>query len=245
MANKDRKFGTDSQRDTPNILNSKVEKMVITSDYDAEKITPMDNLSEMENTLQVNETNTSVRNDDLYAIFMETNGKEIETWLCFIRYKGNEENLEYLAKQLNSVKFYIIDDMSTFDIDLEHLVDGTTAKQMSKVELNSYMFHRKFDGTLQKINLEFSRRDSDETKISKANDVLAYGAIEEYMDGEDIDPEDLISDDEDVNSSTSSESSPSPVRRPKMSDEKNKMPRVLMQSNLPRFAQRKRNNRKK
>ena len=187
----------------------------------------------------------AVADDEKYVLYQETSAEENESWYFFIRYKGNEENLEHLARQLNSVEFYIIDELSTFDIDMEHMVSAKTAKEMTKVEINSVRFHSKYDGVLQRIDLDFRSRDSDETKICKANDVLGNGAIEEYLDKEDIDPEDMISDGEDEarSSEESSEESPSPP--PRRKNEGRNVPKILQQSNLPRFAQRKRKNNRK
>jgi len=126
-----------------------------------------------------------------YAILMETNGEECESWYYFIKYNGNEKSLEHLKKQLEQIEMYVIDDLSTFDIDLENLVSAETAKQMSKVELNSVSFHRKFDGELKTVNLGLKRKDSNEKRIMKTHEKLGFGNIDEYIDQEDIDPEDL------------------------------------------------------
>ena len=91
-----------------------------------------------------------------YVTLMKTSGKECESWYYFIRREGNEEALEHLKNQLEMVKdWYIIDDLSTFDIDMDHFVSAKTAKEMTKLEMNSCFFHRKFDGKLQKINFNF------------------------------------------------------------------------------------------
>jgi hypothetical protein len=129
-----------------------------------------------------------------YAILQETSGEEYETWLYFIRYQGNEEALAHLQKQLEEVEWYIIDDLSTFDLELNYLVSELTAKEMTKVDLNSTSFHRKFDGKLAMINLGFSPRDRNKKKIVKAYRALSYGRISKYIDEEDLDPEDLISE---------------------------------------------------
>ena len=89
------------------------------------------------------------QNEFHYVVLMETNGEECESWYYFIRYEGNEENLQHLSKQLEKIEMYIIDDLSTFDLDLEHLVSAQGAKEMTKIELNSISFHRKFDGVLK------------------------------------------------------------------------------------------------
>lgn len=134
--------------------------------------------------------------DGKYAILMETSGEECESWLYFIRYDGNENNLKYLHNQLEQVNFYVIDELSTFDLDIEHLVSATTAKEMTKVDLNHNSFHRKFDGELKKIDLGFGKKDGNETKICKTFDLLGFGQIENFIDDEDLDEEDLCSDSE-------------------------------------------------
>ena len=131
-----------------------------------------------------------------YVALMETNGKECESWYYFIRREGNEEALKHLNDQLEKVDWYILDDLSTFDLDLDHNVSATTAKEMTKIELNSYAFHRKFDGKLDKINLGFKKKDKNEKMICKAFDQLGYGQIEDYISDEDLDPEDLTSNSE-------------------------------------------------
>ena len=138
-----------------------------------------------------------------YATLQEVNDTEMEAWLYFIRYDGNEINLKYLRKQLESVEWYIMDDCSTFDIDIDNLVSAQTAKEMTKVELNSHQWHRKFDGTLDRVDFEFRKKDSNETKMCKVFDYLSYGQIEDYISDEDIDEEDLEDDTE--NDSLSSE----------------------------------------
>ena len=152
-----------------------------------------------------------------YAVLMETSGEEMESWYYFIRVEGNQENLKHLQDQLESVDWYILDDLSTFDLDLDHFVSAQTAKEMTKVELNHCSFHRKFDGKLKKIDLGLTKKDKNKKKIKKVFDILGYGSIEELIDDEDLDPEDLLSgsesdfsedtDDESVSSSSSSSES--------------------------------------
>jgi hypothetical protein len=147
----------------------------------------------MENTEEPNYENK-------YAVLMETNCDHAESWYYFIKYVGNEENLKILKEQIESVDFCErYDEESLFDIDIVNLVSGTTAKEMTKLDLNSMSFHRKFDGTLQKIYFKFKKHYTEEKKISKINEVLGMGGIENYIDNEDedIDEDDLI-DEEDL-----------------------------------------------
>lgn len=139
------------------------------------------------------ESKNDIRNSNLkYAVLQETNGEECESWLYFIKYQGNEEALSHLEKQLNSVDFYVIDDMSTFDLETTYLVSEQTAKEMSKIDLNHYSFHRKFDGVLQKIDLNLRDSYNNKKKIKQVFKTLGFGKIEDYIDLEDIDPEDEL-----------------------------------------------------
>jgi hypothetical protein len=174
---------------------------------------------------------TSHNMSGLYAVLQETNEAEMETWLYFIKYEGNEKNLEHLKKQLESFESVIIEDCSTFDIDTEHLVSAQTAKEMTKVELNAHQWHRKFDGKLEKIKLKFKDDDDNEAKMIKIFDKLGYGQIENYIDDEDIDSCDLTdcgssdeSDDSSDDSSSDQEHSPpvvSKIEGSKKDDENN------------------------
>jgi hypothetical protein len=147
-----------------------------------------------------------------YVILMETNGKECESWLYFIRKDGNEEALEHLYEQISKIEWYIMDDLSTFDLDLKHDVSALTAKEMSKVDLNSYSFNRKFDGKLKMIDFRFKKKDDDEKMMCKVFDQLGYGQIEDYISDEDIDEEDLETEKSDSSSDdeSNSDSSKSP-----------------------------------
>lgn len=162
-----------------------------------------------------------------YAALMETNGKECESWYYFIRREGNEEALEYLQKQLEQIDWYILDDLSTFDLDLDHFVSAQTAKEMTKLELNAQAFHRKFDGKLQKINFNFKKKDlkNNERMMEKVFDVLGYGQIEDFIDDEDLDPEDLTDtpqSDSDSDTDTEEESEESSSEDEKARQKKNK-----------------------
>lgn len=191
-----------------------------------------------------------------YIALMETNDKECESWYYFIKYNGNEENLKHLQEQLEKVDWYIMEDLSTFDIDLEHFVSAQTAKEMTKVELNAHSFHRKFDGVLKKIDLDFRKKDSDETKICKTFDQLGYGQIEDYISDEDLDTEDLTdteqrsSDDEssssekDLFSEDSSSSSEEEDKKKKKKGTGAGLPASLVQLSLSKKNKKKKTTKK-
>ena len=98
---------------------------------------------------------------------------------------------------------YILDDFSTFDLDLDHFFSETTAKEMTQLEVNSYSFHRKFDGKMAMISLGLKKRDDNDDMLEKLFDKLGLGQIEEYVEDEDIDSDDLVTDSSDDDSSSS------------------------------------------
>lgn len=156
-----------------------------------------------------------------YVVLCETSGREFESWYYFIRYEGNERALEYLQKQLEKIDMYILDDFSTFDLDLDHFFSETTAKEMTKLEVNSYMFHRKFDGKMSMISLGLKKRDDNDDMLEKLFDTLGLGQIEDYVDDEDIDSDDLVSDSDSDDSESSDEDEdlvplPEPARPTKL-----------------------------
>jgi hypothetical protein len=123
-----------------------------------------------------------------YVVLAECNGKEYETWYTFIKYEGNENALNHLQSQLEKVDFYILNDLSTFELDLDHRMSENTAKEMIRLEINSKMFHRMFMGKLKPVEFGFHRNDSNKKKIVKVFEKLGIGKIEEYLSEEYIDP---------------------------------------------------------
>ena len=185
------------------------------------------------------EPSNKPKDDYKYVVLMETSGEECESWYYCIRYNGNKENLEYLQKQLESVEWYILDDLSTFDLDLDHFITEQTAKELTKLELNHYFFHRKFDGVLKKIELNLRKKDKNEKKMVKIFDILGYGQIENYIDNEDVDEEDLA----DNNSSSEDESEKSSSSDDEDSTKTNKnIPIALQKINLSQFNKEKTSN---
>ncbi len=57
-----------------------------------------------------------------YAILMESNENEVESWYYFLRVQGNEKELEYLNQQLEKMDMVFEDDLNTFILELENPV---------------------------------------------------------------------------------------------------------------------------
>lgn len=145
---------------------------------------------------------------EMYVVLQETSQDYNESWMTFIKIRGNEVNIQLLADQLNSIDENRVDEddegISIFDIDIEHPICKRTAKEMSNVELNYKFFHRKFDGVLRKIDFHFKRSDTDWKRIKKVNKKLGHGKIEDYVSEEDVDSDLLESVSEDSSEEESS-----------------------------------------
>lgn len=128
----------------------------------------------------------TIKDENRYAVLMETSGKEYESWLTFIKVEGNEDNLKLLQAQFELIEWYILGENSTFDLDLENTVSDITAREMTTVDLNHSLFHRKYDGVLQPINFGLDKVTKNKKKIKLVNELLGFGGIEDYVDGEDV-----------------------------------------------------------
>lgn len=120
-----------------------------------------------------------------YAVLQETIPEEYVQVYAFIKYQGNEEALAFLDSQIQAVKWKVYrDDLSCFDIDMDNLVSEEVASAMIRLDLNVFM-HRKFDGTLRMIDIGLLPTDKNKKKISKFNDAIGDGRIDEWIDKED------------------------------------------------------------
>lgn len=151
-----------------------------------------------------------------YATFIETSDEKRESWYSFIRYDGNEDSLHYLKKQLDCIEWSLLPNLSSFQLHLDHLVSGETARQMSKLKMN-FIPHRRFDGYLRKINFGFDNHtDGNVTKMGKIYDLLKFGRIASFIgsedddDYDDTDGSDMIDTDYESISSAESEDSDAP-----------------------------------
>jgi len=149
--------------------------------------------------------------DYRYAIIQEVNESETEAWQYFLRWEGNEEEIQYLHKTIQSIDWIPIEECSIFYSNIDDLVSEQTAKEMSRLDFGSKWRNRKFDGKLEHINFGFKKRDRTIEKMNKIFDHIGYGQIEDYIGDEDYsgDSDDRSDDsddqDEDDDSSDSSE----------------------------------------
>ena len=61
-----------------------------------------------------------LKTDNKYVVLCETNDNEMEQWYYFIKLNGNEEALQHLQSQLEKVDMTLEEELSTFDLDLDH-----------------------------------------------------------------------------------------------------------------------------
>lgn len=171
-----------------------------------------------------------------YATLQETNCDEHESWLTFIRWQGNEEALTNLRKQLESINWHCENEegmLSAFDLDTDFLVSEQTAKEITKLNLNAYTLHRKFDGKLKNIELglivpadnkKASKKEKINTKnIKKVNAILGYCGISDFLTEEDINSDaELVSNDSEDESQSDSDECESNVNYSQSEEEEEK-----------------------
>lgn len=115
-----------------------------------------------------------------YAVFIETSEEKRGMWYYFIKYDGNEANLNHLYKQLESIHWTLLPGLCSFQLHIDHLVSEETAFQMCQLK-NQFLSHKKLDGKLKKIYFDFDEHDGNVTKMGKVYDVLKFGRISDYF----------------------------------------------------------------
>lgn len=143
----------------------------------------------------------SRRTSGKYATLMENNFAKGESWYYFIKFDGNEDNLHHLQKQLKTVEWYESDDLAIFTLDLENLVSPQTAKEMTKVDVNEERFNGKYDGTLSRIDFGLKSKYGPHKMMYKIHRKIGDGRISDFAADEDIDSDDLITEEDDYSSS--------------------------------------------
>ena len=120
-----------------------------------------------------------------FAILMESNENEVESWYYFLKVQGNEKALAYLKQQLDKMDMVFEDNLNTFVLETDNPVSEQTAREMCKIDVNHTTFHRKFDGKLEMIYLNLKKRDSNLKMLKKINHKLINQGIEKFIDEED------------------------------------------------------------
>lgn len=190
-----------------------------------------------------------------YVVFQEVNESETESWQYFIRWEGNEDEIQHLHKIIQSIDWIPIEECSIFYSNVENRVSERTAKEMSRLDFGSKWRNRKFDGKLERINFGFKKRDRTIEKMHKIFDHIGYGQIEDYVGDEDYsddsdddsdysDHEDSSSDEEsekhEIKSKESSDDSESDTEKTTPPTRSQGIPPSLLSKNLPRSAKHRR-----
>ena len=146
-----------------------------------------------------------------YVVLMETSGPDYESWYYFIKNDGNEDALRFLSSQLESIDMDVVyEDMSKFDIDIENLISLEAVNQFIMLELNSVMYHRRYDGKLEMIDFCFKKSDKDSKRLLIIDEMLGGGKIDMYVSDQYIpkehEPTESDLEDSDTDSGTGSDS---------------------------------------
>jgi hypothetical protein len=109
-----------------------------------------------------------------YITFQENNKKEYESFIFFLQYDGNEEHLKLLNNYINYADFSsLYGDYSTFEIDIDTLLDEETVENICKVRLGS--FSKRFQICKGHFDLPYEVFiNSNETETARILDDLFF-----------------------------------------------------------------------
>jgi hypothetical protein len=105
--------------------------------------------------------------DAMYVVLAEKCRKENETFVWFLQWTGNEDEIRKLDAYLQAVTESDEDyegDISTYTLDITHTVSKQTAKEMCKVSVWYYMSPEMLSGKFKGLGLDYekpSARDLD------------------------------------------------------------------------------------
>lgn len=120
----------------------------------------------------------------MYYVLVETSDEYLETAMYFIKKKGNENNMKHLCKQLDYIHTWEpIKNCSIFMHDYKNAVSETTAREMSRLQINAQLPYIIFDGILDKIDLEIEQEWSIVEQIRHVTEMLGSGKISRYIPG--------------------------------------------------------------
>ena len=117
-----------------------------------------------------------------YITFQENNFKENESFIFFLQYNDNEENLRLLNDYINFADFSsLYGDYSTFEMDLDTLLDKNAVDNICKVNLGS--FSRRFQVCEGKFDFPYEDFvNEDECETARILDDLFYSCqVRDYF----------------------------------------------------------------
>ena len=122
-----------------------------------------------------------------FIIFKENNTKENESFIFFLQYDGNEEQLNKLNNIISKTDFDNLHggDYSSFEIDIKTMISENSVNQLTKVNLGC--FSRLFTKCVGNFKLSSELfEDLNESEMALKLDTLFYGCkITEYFSSND------------------------------------------------------------
>lgn len=125
-----------------------------------------------------------------YATLTETDCETGETWYYFINMENNQEELKFLAEQLDTIEEMGIydEDVNAYCLDVTNPVSAETAREMTRLHVNNVTPHRKFDGKMKKIDFKFKERHHDLKRQLKVTETIGNGRISLFVENEEVNP---------------------------------------------------------
>ena len=121
-----------------------------------------------------------------FITFKENNNKENETFIFFLQYDGNEEQLNKLNDIISKTDFSDLNrDYSNFEIDIETMISEDAVNQLTKIDLGSFAsLFNKCSGEFKFPSELFE--ELNESEMAFKLDELFYGcSIRDYFSSND------------------------------------------------------------
>ena len=117
-----------------------------------------------------------------YAVLVEVDHKEEESYYCFLQYEGNENELKKLMCAMDNVCFENLGDVSSYSLDIENLVSEQTAKEIQKLDVTNYMSAQIMNGTFKlPFDVDDIRDNSNDDNIWKFDEYFYKSGIKKYF----------------------------------------------------------------
>lgn len=115
-----------------------------------------------------------------FVVMLEYCVKEMETFIYFLQYTGNEEKLRVLKEQLDNTEQEKVGHLSVYSLLMDHPVSETTAIEMARNRVDCimgspYVCRGEFKG------IPYEVTGDQETDVSKLDELLYRGKIMDYF----------------------------------------------------------------
>jgi hypothetical protein len=114
-----------------------------------------------------------------FAVLAETSHKFKETWLWFLQFEGNEQELTSLGEKLLKTQQTLESHLSIYKMGSQ-TVSEQTAKEMCEIKINNAYHNQIMCGKMAPV--PYVVTDTLQTNVLRLHELLNEGKIRQYFD---------------------------------------------------------------